>query len=405
VSAVEMRPGSYWIGVNVRSHDLFEGLWPIPEGVSLNSYLVKGEKAAVIELVREWSGSAKTFVEQLESTGVTCRDIAYIILNHLEPDHTEFLNNLRRMVPHAQIVSSPKGIEMVRHLYGIEEGLVEVQDGQELDLGAGKKLVFYHTPFVHWPETMMTYEPGQQILYSCDAFGGFGVLKGILFDDQVHENDVSFYYDEMLRYYANIVANFSKPVLKALDKLSQLPVAIIAPSHGLVWRDNPGEVIARYQKFASYSDGEAEPVITVLWSSMYGNTKAATDAVMRGVAREGVPMEVFEVPGAHESYVLASLFKNRGVVVGAPTYETELFPPMAHLLDSVVRKRMRGKKAFRFGSYGWSGGAQREFDALVEKLKWDQVEPREFRGAPTSEDLAELEDRGASFARLVRDAA
>jgi anaerobic nitric oxide reductase flavorubredoxin len=402
MSAVEIKPGSWWIGVNVRTHDLFEGLWPIPHGVSLNSYLIKGEKVAVIELVREWSGSARAFMDQLRSAGVSCNDIDYIVLNHLEPDHTEFLRNLREMAPAAQIVSTPKGIEMVKHFHGIETGLQAVEDGEELDLGAGKKLVFYHTPFVHWPETMMTYEPGTEILYSCDAFGGFGVLKGIIFDDQVSEPDVRLYYEEMLRYYANIVANFSRPVTKALAKLGGLAVSTIAPSHGLIWRTDPGEVIARYQKFAGYSSGQAEPAITVVWGSMYGNTKTATDAVMRGIAREKVPMEVFEVPGVEESYILASIFKNRGVVVGAPTYETGLFPPMAHLLDSVARKRMVNRKTLRFGSFGWSGGAQREFDALAERLKWEQSEALEFRGAPTEDDLRRAEDAGALLARQVR---
>jgi flavorubredoxin len=405
MAAVEIKPGSWWIGVNVRSHDLFEGLWPIPDGVSLNSYLVQGEQAAIIELVREWSGSSSAFMEQIESTGCECQDIRYIILNHLEPDHTEFLHNLRRMMPHAQIISTPKGVEMVKHLYGIEEGLQAVGDGQELDLGAGRKLVFYHTPFVHWPETMVTYEPASEILYSCDAFGGFGVLKGILFDDQVHENDEAFYYDEMLRYYANIVANFSKPVLRAIDKLAGLEISVIAPSHGLVWRSDPAEVIARYQRFAGYSTGEAEEGVTVVWGSMYGNTKAATDAVMHGIARETVPMEVFEVPGADESYILASIFKNCGVVIGAPTYEVGLFPPMAHLLDSAARKHMRNKKTLRFGSYGWSGGAQKEFDTLAERLQWEQFEALEFRGAPTTADLHRAEELGAAFARAVRESA
>ncbi len=405
MSAIEIKPDSWWIGVNVRSHDLFEGLWPIPHGVSLNSYLVRGEKTAVIDLVREWSGSARSFLEQLESTGCGCQGIDYLILNHLEPDHTGFLNNFRRMAPKVKIISTPKGVEMINHYYGIDEGLQAVQDGEELDLGGGKKLVFHHTPFVHWPETMMTYEPGNEILYSCDAFGGFGVLKGILFDDQVQQSDVSFYYDEMLRYYANIVANFSRPVLRAMDKLSGLNISVIAPSHGLVWRQDPSEVIARYQRFAAYSSGEAEPAITLVWSSMYGNTKTATDAVMRGIASEKVPMEVFEVPGVDESYILASMFKNRGVVIGAPTYEVGLFPPMAHLLDSVARKHMRNKHTFRFGSYGWSGGAQKEFDALAESLKWEQAEALEFRGAPAKNDLQRAEELGAAFARIVREPA
>jgi anaerobic nitric oxide reductase flavorubredoxin len=403
VSAIEIKPGSWWIGVNIRSHDLFEGLWPIPQGVSLNSYLVKGQEAAIIDLVREWSGSAKGFLEQLESTGMQAKDVRWLVLNHLEPDHTDFLCNFLRMAPDVEILCTPKGVEMTKHFYGITERVRAVEDGQELDLGAGKKLVFYHAPFVHWPETMVTYEPGDGILFACDAFGGFGALKGVLFDNQVHPADVPFYYDEMLRYYANIVANFSRPVLRALDKLSGLKISVIAPSHGLVWRRNPGEVLARYKKFAAYSSGQAERAITLVWASMYGNTKAATDAVMRGIASENVLMDVFEVPRVAESYILASIFKNRGVVVAAPTYETGLFPPMAHLLDSVERKHMRNRKTLRLGSYGWSGGAQKEFDALAEKLQWQQIGSLEFRGAPTSEDLQKLQEMGAAFARSIRE--
>jgi anaerobic nitric oxide reductase flavorubredoxin len=405
MSAVEIKPGIWWIGVNVRSHDLFEGLWPIPHGVSLNSYLVKGEKTAVVDLVREWSGSSTLFLHQLLATGTEPRDIDYVVLNHLEPDHTEFLRHLRRIAPQTTIVATPKGVEMVEHLYGITEKVTPVQDGEELALGGGKKLVFFHAPFVHWPETMMTYDPRTGVLFSCDAFGGFGALKGIVFDDQVEAPDMAFYYDEMLRYYANIVANFSKMVLRAIDKLAGIEISVIAPSHGLVWRGNPRKVIAHYKKFAGYPTGRAETGITLLWSSMYGNTRQATDAVMSGIAREKVSMEVFEVPGVHESYILASVFKNRGIAVGAPTYETKLFPPMAHVLDSVSRKRMSNKKAFRYGSYGWSGGAQREFDAFTEALKWEQSEPLEFRGAPTSDDLQRAEELAAKFARSIREGA
>ncbi|HNR95743.1 MAG: Anaerobic nitric oxide reductase flavorubredoxin [Chloroflexi bacterium ADurb.Bin180] len=403
--AIEMKPGIWWVGVNVRSHDLFEGLWPIPDGVSLNSYIVKGDKIAIIDLVREWSGSSSNLLQQLETAGIAPADVDYIVANHLEPDHSEFLRNFRRLAPRAEILASPKGIELAQALCGVTEGARAVADGEELDLGAGKKLVFAHIPFVHWPDTMVTYEPNSQVLFSCDAFGGFGALKGILYDDEVLPEDQDFYYREMLRYYANIVANFAKPVQRAIDKLKGIPVSVIAPSHGLVWRSDPGEVVQRYLRFAGYSGGQCEKGITLLWSSMYGNTKAVTDAVMRGVAREGVPMEVFEVPLADHSYILASVFKNKGIIVGAPTYEVKMFPPMAQVLDSIARKRMTGRKAFHFGSFGWSGGAQKEFETVAEELKWELSESLEFRGAPSSEDLSKAEDLAAAFARAIRDAA
>ena len=403
MSGIEIKPGIWWIGVNVRSHDLFEGLWPIPDGVSLNSYVVKGEKTALIDLVREWSGSSTNFLHQLQSTGTVPQDIDYIVTNHLEPDHAEFLENFRRLAPNAEILATPRGVELIAALNGITEGVRAVQDGEELDLGAGKKLTFAHIPFVHWPDTMVTYEAGSQVLFSCDAFGGFGALKGILFDDQVQEADQAFYYNEMVRYYANIVANFPKPVLRAIDKLSGIPISVIAPSHGLIWRSNPGEVIQRYAKFAGYSTGQCEKSITLLWSSMYGNTKIATDAVMRGIAREHVPMEVFEVPPVNESYILAAVFKSKGVVVGAPTYEVKMFPPMAHVLDSIARKKMTHRKAFYYGSFGWSRGAEKEFDAFAQALEWETSEMLQFRGAPTAEDLQKVENLAAAFARSIRE--
>jgi flavorubredoxin len=401
MAAIEIKPGAWWIGVNVRTHDLFEGLWPLPHGVSLNSYVVKGEKTAVVDLVREWSGSAAMFLQQLASTHTAPQDIDYIILNHLEPDHTGFLQTVREMAPQALLLGTAKGIDMIEHFYGITERVQAVGDGDEIDLGAGKKLVFYETPFVHWPETMMTYEPQSKALFSCDAFGGFGALKGVLFDDQVTPEDEALYYDEMLRYYANIVSSFSRMVLRAIDKLSGLDISVVAPSHGLVWRTDPAKVIGHYKRFAGYAAGESEKAITLLSSTMYGNTRLVTDAVMRGVARERVPLEVFEVPGTDHSHILASVFKNRGVIVGTPTYEGKMFPPMAHALDTLSRKRIAGKRAWLYGSYGWSGGAQREFDALAEALKWDTSDAFEFQGAATAEALHQAEEQAAAFARSL----
>jgi len=401
VTAIEVKPGTWWIGVNVMTDDRFEGLWPLPYGVSLNSYVVKGEKTAVVDLVREWSGSSTMFLQQLASTNTNPEDIDYIILNHLEPDHTGFLHTLRQMAPQAVLVGTAKGIDMAAHFYGIREGVRVVADGDELDLGQGRKLAFYETPFVHWPETMMTYETQSKILFSCDAFGGFGALKGVLFDDQVTPQDEKLYYDEMLRYYANIVASFSRMVLKAIDKLSGLDISVVAPSHGLVWRAEPSKVIGHYKRFAGYASGETEKAITLLSSTMYGNTRLATDAVMRGIARAKVPLEVFELPGAEHSHVLASVFKNRGVVVGAPTYEGKMFPPMAQALDTLARKRIGGKKAWLYGSYGWSGGAQREFETLAEALKWEAAPAFTFQGAPTAEALREAEEQAAAFASSI----
>ncbi|MFU8793741.1 MAG: MBL fold metallo-hydrolase, partial [Dethiobacteria bacterium] len=223
--AVAIQPDIYWIGVNDHTTDLFEGLWPITrEGVSYNSYLINADKKAVIDLAK--SNKVDEFLSRInEITAVSSID--YIILNHMEPDHTGVLKLLRELAPNAEIICSAKAVPMIDNFFGITDNVRVVNDGEELNLG-GRKLKFYMTPFIHWPETMMTYESGSQILFSCDGFGGYGALRGGIFDDDY--TDFAFYEKEALRYYANIVASFSTSVLKTINRLSEIPVSIIAPS-------------------------------------------------------------------------------------------------------------------------------------------------------------------------------
>ncbi len=394
---VEIRPGIYWIGVNDRTTDLFEGLWPITqEGVSYNAYLVDGDQKAVIDLAK----GLKTdeFLDQIAEV-VDPSTLDYIIINHMEPDHTGILRTLRRIAPQATILGTQKTKEMLAAFYQVEEGIRVVEDGETLSLGT-HTLQFFHTPFVHWPETMMTYETTQRVLFSCDGFGGYGALQGAIFDDQC--DDPRFYERESLRYFVNIVAVFSRPVLKAIDRLKDLPIEVIAPSHGLVWRKDPNRIVELYRKWAGYATGEAELGVTLLYGSMYGNTEQVMNAVAKGVSEAGVPVEIFDVARTHASYILPSLWLRRGVIVGAPTYEGGLFPPMAHLLDVVARKRIFNRKAAYFGSYGWGGGAKREFARLAESLHWEVVETFDFRGGPTAEDIKEAEAFGTRFAEALK---
>jgi len=394
---IEIKPNMYWIGVNDRTTDLFEGLWPITqEGVSYNTYLINDEKKAIVDLTK----ALKTdeFLDQIsEITDVSQLD--YVIINHMEPDHSGVLRTLRRIAPQVTILGSKKTRAMLESFYGITEGFQVVQDGGTLSLGQ-HTLSFVYTPFVHWPETMMTYETSERILFSCDAFGSYGALRGAIFDDEC--TDLEFYTREALRYYVNIVAVFSKPVLQAIAKLADVPVSIIAPSHGLLWRKDPAVIVDLYQKWAEYATGPTEVGITLIYGSMYGNTEKMMNAVAQGISREGVPLSIFDVTRTHASYILPSLWTQRGVMVGAPTYEGSLFPPMVQVLETATHKRVRNKKVARFGSYGWSGGAQRHFERLIEPLKWELADSFEFIGGPTEEDLRNGEEFGARFARLVK---
>jgi len=401
--SIKLAKDIYWIGANVHTEDLFEGLWPIPNGVALNAYAIKGEKIAIVELVREWGGAALTFMENLKSLSIDPNEIDYIILNHLEPDHTGFTYILRSIAPNAEIIATKKGIDLVDGFYGIKDKVQSVKTGDELDLGKGKKLQFFEIPHVHWPETMVTYEKQSEILFTGDAFGAFGVHRGSIFDDETSEVVKPYWESEMLRYYANIIAMFSPNVIKAIESLSDLNIKMIAPSHGLVWRSKPEVVVKKYLRYANYNHDFGEPEICVIWGSMYGNTEKMLTAILRGISSEGIPVNVFRVPNKDPSFILADAYKSAGLIIGCPTYEYSMFPPMKYFMELLQKKHLYYKKVLYFGSFGWSGGAQRDFEKLSENMKWDILEPITFKGHPTSNDLEKGESLAKELARQVKE--
>lgn len=399
--AMKISDNVYGIQSNIGNRDLFEGIWPIPHGVSLNTYIVRGEKTALIDLVKDWEDAVSEVNEQLESLGLAIEDIDYLILNHMEPDHTGWLGELKKRHPGLQILCSKKAVPLVSAFYGITEGVSAVGSGDQLDLG-GVKLLFEDTPNIHWPETMMTYEPEAGILFSCDAFGSFGKVGEHVFDDQLTDEERDFYEQETLRYYANIVSTFSGFVEKGIDKLKNLDVKVIAPSHGVIWRSEPERIVEQYKRLASYKNGPAEKEVAVVWSSMYGNTEQLLEQVLAGLASEGVPYHVHRVPQEHVSFVLASAWRSSGIIVGTPTYEYKMFPPMYSVLDVLDRSHVMNRKVMRFGSYGWSGGANKQFEEFLKTMKWDCVGVVEYQGAPRAEDQKQAFETAAELARAVK---
>jgi len=395
--AVTVKPGIYWIGVNDRTTDLFEGLWPITsEGVSYNAYVIDGEKKVLVDAAKDIKGDA--LLDQIAEVFDPAL-LDYIVVNHMEPDHTGVLRTLRRIAPNVKFLCTSRAVKMLESYYQVTDNVHVVEDGETLDLGS-HQLQFHIAPMVHWPETMLTYETTQRVLFSCDAFGGYGALQGAIFDDQYPA--LGFYEHEALRYYANIVALFAKPVLKAIDKLADVPIDVVAPSHGLLWRKHPERIIELYQKWANYALEGPEVGVTLLYGTMYGNTEKMVEAVAAGVARAGLPMDIFDVRHIHASYILSSVYTRSGVLVGAPTYEGELFPPMAHVLDMLNRKRIQNRKLAYFGSFGWSGGARREIAQWAEKLKWELVESWEFPGGAMHQDMLKAEELGYTFAQSLK---
>lgn len=394
---------SVWaLHADIETEDLFEGIWPIPFGVSLNSYVVKGDKVALIDLVRDWCEAPRELEAQLASVGIQVSQVDYLVLNHLEPDHTGWLAEFRTLNPKAQILATAKGVELVKSFYKQAESLRAVKSGDTLDLGRGHVLAFEEVPNVHWPETMVTWDAASGTLFSCDAFGSFGKLGDRVFDDQFNEAELAFFEKETERYYANIVASFGTFVKRALQKLGPLDIRVVAPSHGIVWRANPAHIVDLYAKYAAWSDGPREKEICVIWGSMYGNTKRALDEALRGIQAEDVPYTLHRVPNEDVSFVLADAYRSEGILVAMPTYEYKMFPPMAYALSILERKHVRGRKALRIGSWGWVGGAKKEYEEAIAPLGWESLESVEWAGSAGPEVMGVLYERGRELARRVK---
>jgi len=394
---IEIAPDVFWVGVNDRETDLFESMWPIQEsGVSYNTYLIRDEKNVVIDLSKEMM--TEPFIQQLKSV-IDPSELDYIILNHMEPDHTGALTAIRELAPDAVILGTPLVKGFLQNFYNIAEGFKPVSDGETISLGK-YTLQFAHTPNVHWPETMMTYLQEEKILFSCDGFGGYGTVPDSIFDDTCE--NLEYYERESLRYFATIVSVFSKPVLMALKKLSSLEVSMIAPSHGLIWRGNPGRIVELYRTWSNYARGPARPEITLLYGSMYGNTARMADAVAEGIERAGVPFVKIDVARTEISRILPELLTRQGVFVAAPTYEGELFPPMAAVLRMAAQKRIRSRLSAWAGSYGWKSAAESHYEELIRPMRWEKFDGQEFAGAPMEDDLAAGVSLGEKFAEAVK---
>lgn len=383
---------------------LFEGLWQIPEGVTLNSYIVKGKETAIIDGFCGWDGVPESFFKLLKELDIDIKSIKYLILNHLEPDHSGWIDELRKIHNDFEVICSDKGAELYNAFFGEGSKIRVVKDGDELDLGDGKKLSFYTIPNVHWPDTIATYESESGILFPCDAFGSFGTFEKSHFDADYTDEEIASFEKETIRYYSNIVAAFSMFVTKAINKCRALDIKMIAPGHGLMWNKRVEKIIKDYADYANYQKGNSREEITLLWGSMYGMTERAAKVAEEELKKSGIKYHVHQVPQTNWGEMLTSLWTSSGVILGMPTYEYKMFPPMASILEEAGKKKVQGRKALRFGSYGWSGGAQKELDEIVEKNKmnWTFIEPVEFRGQPSDEDLETLRSRVRDLIASVR---
>lgn len=354
----EIKKGVFYVGVNDRTTHRFEALWPLPYGVSYNSYIVTGEKTALIDGVE--ISQCDNLVKRVKEI-IGDKQPDYLVINHMEPDHSGAIKVLRGYFPDMTIVGNAKTLEMVNGFYGITDNVMAVKDGDTLALG-GKTLSFRLIPMVHWPETMVTYVAEDNVLFSGDAFGCFGALNGAVIDEEM---DIEPYIPEMYRYYSNIVGKYGIPVQKALAKTADLEIEYICSTHGPVWHKDLGRVVSIYDKLSKY---EAEDGVVIVYGSMYGNTQEMAETIAARLAERGVKkIKMHNVSYSHLSYVLSDIFQYKGLIIGAPTYSNTLFPPIETLLQAIKTRELKNRIVGAFGSFTWASKSVKRINEVLEE--------------------------------------
>ena len=353
-----------WVGASDRRLALFENIFPIPRGVSYNSYVLLDEKTVLLDTVD--ASVAGQFFENLEHV-LDGRKLDYLIVNHMEPDHCAMIGDLVRRYPEVQVVGNTKTFGMIKQFFGTDfaERAVTVKEGDTLVTGA-HTLHFVMAPMVHWPEVMVTYDEKDKVLFAADGFGTFGALNGNIFADEVDfDRD---WLDDARRYYTNIVGKYGASVQALLKKASGLEIAVICPLHGPIWRENLGYILEKYQKWSTY---EAEDqAVVILYATMYGNTASAADALAGRLAAKGVKkIAVYDVSNTHVSELISEIFRASHVVFAAPTYNGGIYPVMENLRADMKALAVQNKTVALMENGTWAPTTAKQMREKLAELK------------------------------------
>ena len=353
----------YWIGGNDRRLALCEGVYQIPRGVSYNSYLLMDEKTVLLDTVDK--AVKGVFFENIEKV-LDGRKLDYLVVHHMEPDHSEAIWEVVMRYPEVKIVCNAKIAQMMKQFFSfdVDARVVLVKEGDTFHTGK-HNLVFVSAPMVHWPEVMVSYDTTDKILFSADAFGTFGALNGALFADEV--DFPRDYLDEARRYYTNIVGKYGVQVQALLKKAATLDIQMICPLHGFVWRKDIGWYLDKYMHWSSYTPEEQGVVIA--YASIYGNTANAADLLACRLRERGVRTEVFDVSVTPASEIIAAAFKYSHLVFAAPTYNSGVFVTMEALLMDLAEHNIQNRTVAFMENGTWAATSARQMGAMLEKCK------------------------------------
>jgi len=364
------------------------------KGTSYNSYLIQEEKTVLIDTVDH--KFCYEFIQQLE-LAIDLNKIDYIVINHAEEDHAGALAALLNKIPNTPIYCTENAIDSITgHHHHPEWNFNVVKTGDSLDLGNGKQLVFIETPMLHWPDSMMTYVTGDAVLFSNDAFGQH-YCDERLFNDEVDTKELM---DQCLRYYANILTPFSALVTAKINEILSLnlPVDMIATAHGVVWRDNPIQIVEQY---LTWADKYQEDRITIFYDSMSNNTRTMADAIAQGIHEvdSHVAVKVFNVARHDKNEILSNAFISKGILVGSSTMNNVMMPKVAAMLEEITGLRFKNKKAAAFGSYGWTGGAIDRIESRLDEAGFARYPSLKTKWKPDGKAILACREYGRTLAR------
>ena len=388
----------YWVGANDRRLALFENIHPIPEGTSYNSYVLTDEKTVLIDTA-DWDVT-RQFRENVEHV-LNGRTLDYIIINHMEPDHSASLALMREKYPDAVVITTAKAVTMMKQ-YGLsDENVQVVKEGDSISFGK-HEFTFYTAPMVHWPEVMVSYDKTDKVLFSADAFGSFGSLDGRLFSDEVdYQRD---WAEPARRYYTNIVGKYGMQVQKLLQKAYTLDIEYICPLHGLVFRaaKDIAYMVEKYDKWSKYEPEEKG--VLICYASMYGNTEEAAYLLASRLCEKGMTnVEVRDVSNTHVSYLISSAFKLSNLALLSVTYNNNLFPVMAEFVDDMARLGLKSRKVAVVENGTWAPQAGsilvKDLEAMGMEILVEKTTVMSSLNADTAEAVEKLADEIAASMR------
>ena len=354
----------YWIGASDRRLELFENVYPIPKGVSYNSYVILDEKTVLLDTVDH--SVCSQFLENLEHV-LDGRTLDYIIVNHMEPDHCASLAEVVIRYPEVKFVGNAKTFTMMKQFFDfdVDNRAVVIKEGDTISTGK-HTLAFAMIPMVHWPEAMVTYDAYDKVLYSADAFGTFGALNGNIFADEL--NFEAEWLEEARRYLTNIVGKYGAQVQSALKKAAALDIEMICPLHGPVWRENLGWFIDKYQKWSTYTP--EDHAVLIVYASIYGNTESAVNVLAGKISDAGEKnIAMYDVSKTDPSYILAEAFRCDRIVFACPTYNAGLFPKMETLLSELKAQNFQNRKVAVIENGTWAISAGKQMKEILSSMK------------------------------------